>query len=491
LDFNGFTLGIAEGITINGRGVNDGGAFIGSNGTFSGAIGQATDSRITNTSGTLTLSAAVTGAFYLYIGGAGNITTSAVFAASALSITKQGAGTLTVTGANLYTGYTRVDAGTFAYAGTTTLVATNLIMNGGTFNSGANADAIGAVTLVGGTITNSAALTGTAYTFEGGTISGILAGAVAVAKNTNNTVTLTGVNTISSTTTINAGTLTISGSGSATATTITVNLGGTLTLDNSTTAVADRIGNALALTLNGGNYNFIGNSAGASSETAGALTLSTGHNTVTVTPGAGGATTMTFASLARTAGATVLFRGTNLGNAAAANVSTLVFTATPTLTGGGGASGSTTVSVIKGAFGDTSLSGTGSDMVTYQGGTGLRLLNGGGFSGEYSATLTTNTNVKLTGNVAASTVSINSLILNGFGITNATATITMASAALSGNILINSATNIAGANTTLGITTFELPILATNTSTTLVGKAIHIATKLFSFVADIAATLSV
>lgn len=460
LDFNTYTIPTTEALTINGRGIYDGGAIVGSTGTFGGTMAQATDSRITNASGTMTITGAVSGAFALYIGGAGNITLSAVLPAVALSVTKQGAGTLTVTGANLYTGITRVDAGTFAYAGTTTLVATNLIMNGGTFNNGANADTIGTVTLIGGTITNSAALTATAYTLESGTISGIIAGAVAVVKNTNNTVTWTGVNTISSTTTINAGTLTISGSGSATATTITVNLGGTLTLDNSTTAVASRIGDALALTLNGGNFNFIGNSAGTSSETAGALTLPTGHSTVTVTPGAGGSTTMTFASLSRTAGATVLFRGTDMRSAAAANVSTLIFTAAPTLTGAGGSAGTTTMSVLKGAFGDTSLSGTGSDMVTVISNKLSPLA-----SNEYSATLTTNTNVKLTADVAASTVSINSLILNGYGITNASATITMASASLSGNILINSATNIAGANTTLGITTYELPILATNTST--------------------------
>ncbi len=473
LDFNGFTLGIAEGVTINGRGVNDGGAFIGSSGTFSGAITQATDSRIANASGTLTLSAAVGGAFSLYIGGAGNITTSAVFAASALSITKQGAGTLTVTGANLYTGYTRVDAGTFAYAATTTLVATNLIMNGGTFNSGANADAIGTVTLIGGTITNSAALTGTSYTFESGTISGILAGAIAVTKNTNNTVTMTGVNTISSTITINAGTLTFSGAGTATAVTgVTVNLGGTLTLDNSTTASTDRLNgtaNNVTLALNGGNFNFIGNTAAAASETMGAMTAASGHSTVTITPGAGGSTTMTFASFARTAGATILFRGTSLGSTAAANVSTLLFTAAPTLTGAAGAANSATISVIKGAFGDNSLSGTGTDMVTYNVGNtnGIRRLNATGFTGEYSAVLAANTNVKLTAGTAASTVSINSLILNGFDITNpgSAATVTMASASLSGNILINSANNIAGANTTIGITTFELDILATANST--------------------------
>jgi autotransporter-associated beta strand protein len=478
LDFNGFTVGTAEALTINGRGINDGGAVIGANVTFAGTIAQATDSRITNTSGTFTISGAVSAAFNLYVGGAGNTTFSTAIPTAGLSLTKEGAGTLTVTGTNLFTGATNIRAGTFAYASTTTLAGTNLIIKGGTFNSGANADTIGTVTLIGGTITNSAALTAaTSYTLESGTISGILAGAIPVVKNTNNTVTLTGVNTISSTTTINAGTLTISGSGSATATTITVNLGGTLTLDNTTTAVASRLGDALALTMNGGNFNFIGNTAGASSETTGALTLSAGHNIITVTPGAGGSTTMTFASLSRTAGAMALFRGTNLGSNAAANVSTLVFTAAPALTGAGGASGSATVSVIKGAFGDSSLSGTGSDMVTYQGGVGLRLLNGAGFSGEYTGDLqTANGNVKLTADRAAVATNTNSLILNGFSITNpgGAVTIPISSASLAGNILINSATNIAGANTTLGIGTTELDILATANSTisAVIGTAV-------------------
>ncbi len=461
---------LAEPLTINGFGIDGGGAMISSNAagaTYLGTRALATDSRTTNNgAGTLTLSGIQSGAFESRYGGSGNITISAAIAATASSLYKDGSGTLNLTAANGHTGTTTVYAGTIAAGILNALSSGALVVKGGTYSMSTFSDTVGAVTLIGGSITSSSGvLTGTAYTMESGTVSAILAGAVAVTKNTNNTVTLTGVNTISSTTTINAGTLTISGSGSATATTITVNLGGTLTLDNSTTAVASRLGDALALTMNGGNFNFIGNSAAGSSETTGALTLSTGHNTVTVTPGTGGSTVMTFASLSRTAGATVLFRGTSLGTASAANISTLVFTATPTLTGAGGASSSTTVSVIKGAFGDTSLSGTGSDMVTYQGGTGLRLLNGAGFSGEYSTTLTTNTNVKLTADVAASTVSINSLILNGYGITNASATITLASASLSGNILMNSATNIAGANTTIGFGALELPVLSTNTST--------------------------
>ncbi|MFA7285702.1 MAG: autotransporter-associated beta strand repeat-containing protein [Candidatus Paceibacterota bacterium] len=469
LDLNGYTLGTVEGLTINGRGIGNGGVLINnsiSSTTYPGGINQATDSRIANSgAGLLTLSGAVSGAFTLQVGGAGSTTFSTAIPTTFLILRKQGAGTLTLTGTNLNIGGVIIDEGTLTYGAATTLAATPMTVLGGTFNMNGTTDAIGAVTLIGGNISNGTLTSATSYTLESGTVSAILAGAVPVIKNTNNTVVLSGVNTISSTTTINAGTLTISGSGSATATTITVNLGGTLTLDNSSTAVASRLGDAIALTMNGGNYNFIGNSAGASSETTGALTLLTGHNTVTVTPGSGGSTTMTFASLSRTAGATVLFRGTGLGTASAANISTLVFTATPTLTGGGGASGSTTVSVIKGAYGDSSLSGTGSDMVTYQGGTGLRLLNGAGFSGEYATNLSTaNANVKLTASATATTTNTNSLILNGFSVTDpgVDTTLPIASASLAGNILINSANDIAGSNTTLGITTFELPILATS-----------------------------
>ena len=95
----------------------------------------------------------------------------------------------------------------------------------------------------------------------------------------------------------------------------------------------------------------------------------------------------------------MLLRGTDLGEAEGANVSNIVFTTDPTLTGGGGADNSTTISTMRGAFGDNSLTGTGTDMVTYDESTanGIRLLNGIGFSGEYATDLgTTNANVKLT-----------------------------------------------------------------------------------------------
>ena len=476
LDLNGFTLGTAEGLTLNGRGINDGGALVtAATCSYSGAIAAGSDSRIASpTSGqTLSLSGAVSGTnFILRIGGTGNVTLTGATAAAAVALTKDGSGTFTVNASQGHTGNTIIEAGTLQYGASGLLAVTPITVQGGTWNAGGITDTVGVITLIDGTISNGTLTGATNYTVEKGTISAVLAGAFPLIKNRAGTVTMTAANTMSSTATINGGTLTLSGSGAlaSIATSFTINLGATLTLDNSSTAVASRLPDALALTMNGGNFNFIGNTAALSSETTGALTPASGHNVVTVTPGTGGSTTMTFASFARTAGATVLFRGTSFGSTPAANISTLMFTAAPTLTGASGAANSTTISVVKGCFGDTSLTGTGSDMVTYNVGNtnGLRLLNGAGFSGEYAAAFATpSANVKLTANTAAATQSINSLILNGNGVTNpgTAQTATLAGTNLSGNILINSANDIAGSNTTIGITTFELPILATANST--------------------------
>lgn len=469
LDFNGYAVTTAETINISGRGIGNGGALIGANVTHSGVIAQATDSLITNASGTFTLTGGISGTFALSVGGAGNITVSTgVIGIASGTLTKNGSGTLTINSSSTYTGATVINAGTLQYGASGLLAGTAVTVAGGTWNMGGVADTVGAVTLIGGSIQNGT-LTGTSYTMEGGTVSAVLAGAIPLVKNTNNTLTLTAANTISSTTTINAGTIVIGDSGSAVSTTVTVNLGGTLTLDNRSTAVASRLGDALALTMNGGNFNFVGNGSGASSETVGALTLSAGHNLVTVDPGSGGSTVLTFASLSRTSGSTVLFRGNGLGRNPDVNISNIIFTSAPTLTGAGGAANSSTISVIKGAFGDTTITGAGTDMVTYNVGNanGIRLLNSIGFSGEYAGDLqTANANVKLTADRVAVATNTNSLILNGYNITNpvGATTLPISSASLSGNILINSATDIAGANTTLGITTSELVVLTNESS---------------------------
>ncbi len=370
LDLNGFALGTAEGLTLNGMGIANGGALItNAASTFLGAITLASDTRIANSgAGTaLTLNGGVTTAgFLLTVGGAGNTTFSTAAVAGAGGIIKEGAGTLTMNVSSSYTGATLVKAGTFTYGASGLLAVTALTVTGGTFDINTISDAIGTVTLLGGSITGTTGvLTSTGYTVENGTIDAILAGAVTLVKNTTGTVTMTKANTYSGASTINAGTLTLSGSGTAVSSAFTINSGATLTLDNSGTNVASRLGDAVALTMNGGNFYFIGNGAAAASETAGALTLSSGYNIVTVTVGAGGSTIMTFASASRTAGATVLFRGNSLGNAPAANVANIRFTNATGLGLTGANTTATDKPIVPYAFGEPSGGGTGTSFVTH------------------------------------------------------------------------------------------------------------------------------
>jgi autotransporter-associated beta strand protein len=472
LNLNGFALGIAEALTLNGRGINDGGALINSGGatTFLGAITLGTDSRITNSgSGLLTLSGGVTnGGFALYVGGTNSTTFNTVAISGTGSLVKQDSGTVTNNVSSTYTGATRIDAGTFAYGASGLLAVTNVAVTGGIWDMGTIADSVGTVTLIGGTIQNGT-LTGTGYTLENGTISAILAGAIAVVKNTNNTVTLTNANTISSTTTINAGTLTLSGvNGTAVSTTITVNYGGTLTLDNSGSGNSNtnRLGD-LALTMNGGNFNFLGSANAVASETwaTQSLVLNSGHNVVTLTSGAGGSTTVTFAGITRTAagGATVLFRGTNLGSNAGAGNTNLIFTTATNLnlTGGAGAAGSATIKIVPYAMGDTSATGTGFGFVTYNIDTngnvnGIRPLT---LASEYDNTNTpatsSTTNVRLTANYAPNANrDWNSLLLEG-GVTytvgsNASRIMTITSGAIGSTGAANTITG--GATDTMAAT---------------------------------------
>ncbi|NDE48406.1 MAG: filamentous hemagglutinin, partial [Actinobacteria bacterium] len=101
----GITIG-AEALTLNGSGISSGGALrnISGNNTYQGAITQASDSRINSDSGTLTLDVAsgnaIAGTFNLTLGGAGNITVSDPIATSTGTLTKDGNGTLTLSGAN-------------------------------------------------------------------------------------------------------------------------------------------------------------------------------------------------------------------------------------------------------------------------------------------------------------------------------------------------------------------------------------------------------
>jgi autotransporter-associated beta strand protein len=127
-------------------------------------------------------------------------------------LTKAGSGTLILSGTNGYTGATTVNAGTLQLSGGSALAdSSNLVVNGGVFDLAGFNETVGTVTLQSGTISNSGAaatLTGTSYDVQSGTVSAVLGGAgVALTKSTAGSVTLSGTNTYTGATTINAGVL--------------------------------------------------------------------------------------------------------------------------------------------------------------------------------------------------------------------------------------------------------------------------------------------
>ena len=125
-------------------------------------------------------------------------------------------------------------------------------------------------------------------------------------------------NTYSGSTTIDQGVLTLTTATGAILNTsaITINTGGTLRLDNTSTANnTNRVADSTPLSVNGGTINF-SNGAGAAnySESVGALTLGMGRATITTSAAAAAQTsTLTFASVTRNAGSTVVVNGTSVG----------------------------------------------------------------------------------------------------------------------------------------------------------------------------------
>jgi autotransporter-associated beta strand protein len=139
-------------------------------------------------------------------------------AAGAGGLTKTSAGTLTISGANTYGGATTISLGTLKLGANNSVPSGSALTATGTFDLAGFADTIGSLA-GGGTVTNSSA---TASTLTAGgdntstTFSGVIqngSGTVAITKSGTGTMTLSGTNTYSGVTTINAGTLQIANGG--------------------------------------------------------------------------------------------------------------------------------------------------------------------------------------------------------------------------------------------------------------------------------------
>jgi fibronectin-binding autotransporter adhesin len=282
-----------------------------------------------------------------------DITISSVISGTG-GLTKTGADILTLSGANTYTGVTRISAGT--------LSAGNVVVSGGNSNLGNATSAVilgdasnqgtlnytGAaatytrgftINAGGGQLTNagSGLLTvatggisaGGLFTVGGTTgkditISSVISGTGGLTKTGADVLTLTGANTYSGATTISAsgGTLKIDNNNTTTArlastSSITVNSGGTLLLAQSGgTASTDRINNSAGVTISGGGAFKTGGlsegtrpsspSANNGSAGMGALTLTStsagSHATIDFATGALGSS-LVFSSLSGGSGA--------------------------------------------------------------------------------------------------------------------------------------------------------------------------------------------
>jgi autotransporter-associated beta strand protein len=345
-------------------------------------------------------------------------------------LTKTGPGTVTLWAANSYTGGTTINGGivvarqvgdlAFGEAsGSITLNDGTIRVTTGAFLSSRTINLMG-----NGTFEPS---TGNQMSFGGSVI-----GAGQLNKIGGGTLTMDFFNFYTGATNVYAGTLLFNGGGHA-PNTAAVTSRANLVLDNSLTVQPNRLNDAAPVTLHGSALTLTGNAAAAASETLGNTTFSRGMTTVTVTPGASGAS-LSMGASARDTGGVAFFRGTSLGAAPGANVANVTFAVPPTLVGGGGAPGSTNIGIIPWAFGSTFAGATPIDnpnsLVTY-GPNGVRPLN---TSTEYVTNIIPagpTDNVRLGGGeMVNGAKTINSLVLSGSGVLTGPGTLTIASGAL-------------------------------------------------------------
>jgi autotransporter-associated beta strand protein len=226
--------------SLNATGVMNivGGASLDISQTGNQAIGDLSGAGTVNLGGnTLTLNQAAASTF------SGVFADGGIGGGSGAGIIKKGAGTLTLTGASTYTGATLVDVGTLTLSGTGSLMSPTLnITLGATLNDFSGGLASNTVATVNGTLALTTAdaidtLNGsgsvtlaapTILTVNQGAFAGVISGDGNLTKTSPGLLTLTGANTYTGTTLVDAGTLTLSGTGSLASPVVNITAGATL-----------------------------------------------------------------------------------------------------------------------------------------------------------------------------------------------------------------------------------------------------------------------
>jgi len=271
LELQGGITVAGEALSLSGDGLSTNGALrnISGNNTLTGAITLAAATTIKSDADTLTLATGgITAANQnLIVNGLGNTTISGAITTGTGTLAKSGTGTLVLSGANTYTGATTVTAGTLVSqsatglgtnaAGTTVSSGATLALGGGAFTttegltlSGQGVGGNGALRNLGAdhTISGNIALAAETYigTETGTTLSasGVISGTgFGLSKIDPGTLVLSGANTYTGTTAINAGTLHITGAGTlgTTAAPTTIASGSTLALSSLSAASGENL----------------------------------------------------------------------------------------------------------------------------------------------------------------------------------------------------------------------------------------------------------
>ena len=253
----------------------------------------------------------------------------------AAGITKTGAGTLLLSGANTYAGPTTVNAGTLQ-AGSATAFGSNSAVTlantaGAVLALNNNSVSIGSLTgggTTGGNVTlGSGTLTTGGDNTSPAAYAGVISGTGGLTKTGTGTQTLSGANTYTGATTVNAGTLQAGSAtafGSNSAVTLANTAGAVLALNNNSVSIGSLTGGGATggnVTLGSGTLTTGGDNtspaayAGVISGTGGLTKTGTGTQTLTGTNTYAGTTTVSAGTL--TVGSTAAAGGT-LGSGAVA-----------------------------------------------------------------------------------------------------------------------------------------------------------------------------